>query len=236
MAAYVADLCRLTEYCYSNYGTTLSKMIRDKVVWGINDEGIQNKLLQEGDKLTLESALTLAQGVETARKNVREMKAPQQELDSLSVGVKFKPENVQKVGGRKPSAGDTGISCHRCGLPDHIATTCKFKDRVCHRCKKSGHLARVCRSKSKSSQLTPGTNSRRPASRPVRQVGEESEDDSEELIQHVYTVEPGRSSRMPPIKVHVQLEDCNVPMEVDTGASVSLISESCTTNCGLGGA
>lgn len=62
-----------------------------------------------------------------ARKNVREMKAPQQESESPSVGVNFKPENVQKVSGRKPGARDTGISCHRCGRPDHLAT-----NKVCH--------------------------------------------------------------------------------------------------------
>jgi len=53
----------------------LDKMLRDRLVWGINDESIQRKLLQEED-LTLQKALTLAQGSETAAKNVKEMNAP----------------------------------------------------------------------------------------------------------------------------------------------------------------
>ena len=51
VAAYMADLHHLAEYY--NYGDTLDKMLRDKLVWGINDAGIQKKLLQENNPLTL---------------------------------------------------------------------------------------------------------------------------------------------------------------------------------------
>ena len=59
----------------------------------------------------------------------------------------------------------------------------------------------------------------------MRQIGEESDGDSEvDAIQHLYTVEPGQetSSRSPPI---VELDNCRVAMEVDTGAAVSIIAE-----------
>ena len=59
VAAYVAELCHLTEYC--NYGDTLDKMLLDQLVWGINDESIQRKLLQETN-LTFTRALAVAQG------------------------------------------------------------------------------------------------------------------------------------------------------------------------------
>ena len=39
------------------------------------------------------------------------------------------------------------------------------------------------------------------------------------------TVQQGREGRVPPIKVQIKLDECCVPMEVDTGASVSLMSE-----------
>ena len=57
VAAYVADLHRLAEYC--NYGTTLDKTLRDHLVWGINDDKTQVKFLQEKD-LNFEKALTIA--------------------------------------------------------------------------------------------------------------------------------------------------------------------------------
>ena len=61
IAAYVADLRRLEEFC--NFGTTLEKMLRDRIVCGVNCEGIQSKLLAERE-LTYERALAIAQGSE----------------------------------------------------------------------------------------------------------------------------------------------------------------------------
>ena len=63
VAAYVAELRRLAQHC--NYGDTLDKMLRDRIVYGINDKVIQKKLLQETD-LTYARAISLAQGFETA--------------------------------------------------------------------------------------------------------------------------------------------------------------------------
>ena len=45
VATYVAELRRLAEFC--GYGETLEKMIRDRLVTGINDDNIQKKLLSE---------------------------------------------------------------------------------------------------------------------------------------------------------------------------------------------
>ena len=220
VAAYVADLRRLAEFC--NFGDTLSKMLRDRLVWGINDDKIQAKLLQEKDPLTFDRALTIARGYETADQNLKEMKAPVTE-------VKVKSEPVHKMSSkRRPSTTTTttstiesGVICHRCGAAGHKATTCRFRDRVCHRCKKKGHLARVCKSGAKTPQQ--GHRTRPTGSQPVRQIEEES--DSDDYTHLVAAVQQGREGRVPPIKVQIKLDECCVPMEVDTGASVSLMSE-----------
>ena len=43
VAAFVANLRRLAEHC--EFGTTLNKMLRDRLLHGINDERIREKLL-----------------------------------------------------------------------------------------------------------------------------------------------------------------------------------------------
>ena len=217
VAAYVAELRRLAEFC--NFGTTLDKMLRDRLVWGIKDDSIQKKLLQEKD-LTFQRALAIAQGSEAADRNLREMKAPKQELDSNSKGVTVKSEPVHKVSRRNSNTKDLGVTCHRCGTTGHLATVCRFRDRTCHKCGKRGHLAKVCRSKSNSRQPP---LPKRPTSRPVRQVGEET--DSDDSLQLIQTLGEGQEGRQPPIQVHVKVDNCSVPMEVDTGASVSIMSE-----------
>ena len=126
VAAYIAEHC--------NYGDTLDKMLRDRLVWGINDAGIQRKLLQENDPLTLTRALTIATGAETADDST----------SSSQASVKVKVEPVQKIHAKRrlsPSKGaQGGVTCHRCGNPGYVETTCRFKDKVCHKCKKRGHL------------------------------------------------------------------------------------------------
>lgn len=92
VAAYLAELRRLAEHC--NYRDTLDLMLRDRLMWGINDAGIQ-KLLQESDLLTLARALTVAQAAETADKNLLEMKAPPQEMEQTEQG-KSEPIHQEK--------------------------------------------------------------------------------------------------------------------------------------------
>ena len=160
-----------------------------------------------------DKGIELALGVEAASKNLKEMKP-----DS-------RPEPVHKVYLRRPRPNSEAkdVTCHRCGTPGHLATVCRFQDRTCYKCGKKGHLAKVCRSQTKS-QSPAGARSRRPPSQPVHRVGDDSEDDSDDSSQPVLTVRgPGDSSL--PIKVHVVVDDCSLPMEVDTGASVSLISD-----------
>ena len=87
VAAYVAELRRLAQFC--NFGTTLEKMICDRLMCGINDEGIQKRLLAERG-LTYEKALTVAQGAEAAYQNLRELNC---ESQLGAVVIKKEPVN-----------------------------------------------------------------------------------------------------------------------------------------------
>ena len=82
MADYLAALRHLAEHC--NYKYSLEKMLRDRLVWGINDVVVQKKLLQENDSLALMRALTVAQGAETADKNLKRNESSPQVLDSTT--------------------------------------------------------------------------------------------------------------------------------------------------------
>ena len=223
VAAYVAELRRLAEFC--DYGTTLDKMLRDRLVWGINDDKTQAKFLQEKE-LDFQKALTIARSYESADRNMKELKAP-----SAEGKVKTEPVAVHKMSGKRritttatsatPTVtGESGVVCIRCGIAGHKAPTCRFRDRICNKCKKKGHLARVCRSKP-----PPPRNASHRGSQPVRQVEEDSDSGSDDYPYPVGTLREGRHGRVPPIKVNIQVDDCGVPMEVDTGASVSIMAE-----------
>ena len=58
MAGSVAALHALSENC--EFGDTLEDMLRNRLVWGIDDSRIQHRLLAEGS-LTFAKALEIAQ-------------------------------------------------------------------------------------------------------------------------------------------------------------------------------
>ena len=102
--------------------------------------------------------------------------------------------------------------CHRCG-DKHSATDCKFKTAECRKCGKKGHIARACRSKPPIQEPRPPRKSTQHA---THIVTEDSED---------YTMYTLTGVSVKPLKVTVSVNNVDLNMEVDTGASVSIISE-----------
>ena len=67
---FVAELSRLFEH--SQYRNTLDDMLRDRLVCGIADTGLQRWLLAEPD-LTFKKALQLPQAQETAEEGAKQL-------------------------------------------------------------------------------------------------------------------------------------------------------------------
>jgi len=226
VATFVVELRGLSELC--NFDNSLEKMLSDQLVCRINDPAIQKRLLAEPD-LNFNKALALAHGLETAAKVVDELKGSQ---SSGTLPIKTQP--VNSVQQNEPPKGP--VTCSRCGVQGHLATACKHRDKVCHKCNKQGHLARVCNS-SKTTPAKPATpqTGKHSTRRPKRldYVDAESEDSGSALEEgdpiHAVGREKG-GERSPPITVHVMLDGKDVSMEVDTGASVSLMSEASFQN------
>ena len=103
---------------------------------------------------------------------------------------------------------------------------------------KKRNLVKVCRSKSNPRQPSPGAKPKRPGSWPVRQVGEETAWFGWLLAGHSYTLGDGHEGCKPAIKVHVEVDNCSVPMEVARHRclNVNYVRSHILQNCGLGGA
>ena len=207
IAAFIARLRSLSEHC--TFGDSLEDMIHDRLVCGISEETIQKRLLAES-KLTYKKAVELALGLETADKNVKLLRNNQKELDS----IRSYPR-IDHVAPQKKERDVIALICFRCGKPGHIAPKCKLANSgiVCRQCGKSGHIQRAC----KSGQRGTVPKGR---SRPVRQVQEE-----EEAVNLLMVQEKKKPHSSPPIEMKVKIDDCLVKMEVDTGATVSLMSQ-----------
>lgn len=184
------------------------------IVIGVQDEHIQRRLLAERE-LTFARALELAQSLERAAENVTTLQ------QGKGAGASPQLEEVHKVQGRGPFRGrpskpwdrESQSPCIRCGKSNHTPATCKFKTAKCHGCGKIGHIKRACLSRDKPSHTprkTPGD---------VRRVEEEQGEDEYTL----FNVPSSKKSK--PYVITLEVERQQLKMEIDTGASLSLVSE-----------
>ena len=218
---FMAELRRFSTDC--DFGDTLADMLRDRLVCGVSDGRIQRRLLQEKE-LTFDKALSLARAMETAALNAEEIQRP--------TGDSVEGE-VHKMQETKPSLPK--MKCFRC-LGFHPPNSCYAQRMQCHKCKKVGHLARACRGQRQPGQArneiaaqSPVTKTHRVETTPLtpkaqQAVEEGQSDDGVEGMYTVYVV--GKECQNEPLAVTVHINKKAVQMEVDTGASVSIVSES----------
>ncbi len=74
VSEFVAGLRRLSEYC--QFAATLDDMLKDRLVCGIRDRRLQQRLLAERD-LTFQKVLDISQAIEAAERNARDLQAKQ---------------------------------------------------------------------------------------------------------------------------------------------------------------
>ena len=215
IATYVAALRRLAEHC--NF-SDLNEMLRDRLVCGVNHDTIQTRLLAEKE-LTFQKALDLSQAVEAAEKNSKLLQnskpaESQSDQGKLNYTKRGQKTSSSTGSGAASGSGKGPIVCYRCGGP-HLAPECKFKEVFCKFCKKKGHLAKVCRAKLQKDD----------ASQPGQKLNlvEEHSEESDPENSNCYSMFAIRSTRVDPITTDVCINSIPITMEVDTGASLSIL-------------
>ena len=118
-----------------------------------------------------------------------------------------------------------GKQCSSCGSSQHMAAKYNHIESTSSYCKKPGHLAKLCFKKKKkrgnntthqvAATPTPGTTPR-----------EAEEDTNCPFTVYLKSVESARNSSIiaPLYKRTATIQDKEVPMKVDTGSSVTLLS------------
>ena len=94
VAKYVAALRALAEHCF--YGDVLDDMLRDRLVCGVQQDSIQQRLLAEKD-LTYQKALELATAMEAAAQGSQDMKRASGFSHATNQGIHW---NSSKEGGK----------------------------------------------------------------------------------------------------------------------------------------
>ena len=215
---FVTSLYCLSEHC--RHGNLRDEMIRDRIVVGLRDSALSQKLQLESE-LTLEMAITSARQREQVKKQQQVIRADQtpSNIEAISAMRSQGKKNKQPVSRNskqthKSNPATNSQTCGRCGKSEHVGKQqCPAREATCHKCHKRGHFQSVCRTKS------------------VRAVSTTDQEDNEDDL-FVGVVEepalltvPTISSGIDPWTVNIFLNECPVEFQIDTGADVSVISE-----------
>ncbi|KAK8758952.1 hypothetical protein V5799_003416 [Amblyomma americanum] len=206
VADYVTVLRKLAEDCgFGSAQLPLDVMMRDRFVCGLRNEGVQQRLLAE-HSLTLKVAYDLATTAEATAKQQRDIrKHGRYETDCQ--------EMVQATRAKQDTPAE-GSSCYRCN-GKHAPHLCRFRKATCFNCKRVGHIAKACRSKDDS-------RTARKTAYEQKKKGDKSKGVYEmSALFSLCEVNEQEQKFM----VQVTIEGQEVPMEVDSGASCSIVSE-----------
>ena len=249
VAAFVAELKRLSEHCA--FGDALQDMLRDRLVCGIHDQRTQRRLLAETD-LTLQKAFDVAQAIESADSQVKELQQPgRAEVHAVkpphrpfrttaraetthrsSPTYRSSPTHRSSTSSsthhddssrtpfrtaQHPSAQQPRTPCPRCARM-HWASQCPFRQAVCHHCGKRGHIQASCRARSTTVRHRQHDSQLHSQQQSSKVQYRHANTNSDQVFQCT-------GSSTPPIRVELTVNGAALTMEVDTGASVSLISD-----------
>ena len=163
---------------------------------GLMSVTTQKRLLTEAN-LTFSGAIDIAQGMEAAAQNARKLQSTQVTSKSEADVYKLTP-------------GQGKIKqCYKCGQYSHRPTDWPYKNAKCHKCGKQGHLKRMCCQMHRTKDFYKETSGQS-----IKAV-----DKTESVSLYAIT---DRSVK--PFKVDLKLNGKPISMELDTGASMSLIS------------
>ena len=207
---YIAVLKRLSSKC--RFGLFLDDALRDRLVCGLRDRSIQERLLSN-DSLDFKKACNAAITLEQA---LADVKLLQGTTPTVTQDINFTSSGKLR--------SNVSNRCKHCG--NKHTGDCWFKNAVCHRCQQKGHTSRTCKKK-------PVKKHGQESSKKMHKVDidanspssdNETNSDSDANDVHSLSLYYNNSDKQAPITVDIKIHNQPVTMEIDTGSAVSVIS------------
>nr|XP_061781453.1 uncharacterized protein LOC133572629 [Nerophis lumbriciformis] len=151
--SFITSIHKLAEHC--NFGVLREELIRDRIVVGIRNIALSEKLQIDAD-LTLQKAISQVKQSEVVKQQQAVMRgeSPQaeerREVDAISRAFRRQEMQGHKQHGQVRSRQTETVSsserCQKCGRGPHNWKECPANNAECRKCRKRGHFAAVCRS------------------------------------------------------------------------------------------
>ena len=193
---YITSLYNLVEHC--EYGPLKEEMIRDRLVVGIRDTGLSERL-QMDEQLTLDKAKKLVR----QREAVKEQQSLLQKDESALDYVKQKPGTGYTKGRES--------TCTKCGKR-HARQACPARDATCFKCNRRGHFGKMCFSKTVAMLAEDRPNT------------EEDSPSTETFHRYLDAISDQPSRPATAWHIRAMVNNTEVVFKIDTGAEVTAIS------------
>ena len=136
-------------------------MIRDRIVFGCSSAKVREKLINEGDKLTMDKAVQVVQNYEYCQQQLSSMNiASASNVDAVKTANGTSRQGARRKfanhGRRQETRSNPKQrqSCGKCGPMHSKDNVCPAKGKQCHKCNKMNHFQVVCRSTKSVHQVT----------------------------------------------------------------------------------
>ena len=194
-----------------------NNMVRDRIVAQVPDNNLLNRLLDEGDDLTLEKAIELCQLHENRQVEIKEFEKTadqSQQVDAMHKTGQKKFSKNRKQQRSSPKAQT--YKCKKCNN-DHTYGNCPAYNEICANCKNLHHYAICCPYRNKK-----GGNSKYRSNRKVDAIESISEDSDECYLDGIMKIDNLTSDD---INWHIIgiINHCNVKFKIDSGSHVNVL-------------
>ena len=205
---FVADLRTLAASC--EYGNLKDELVRDRVVYGINNDNVRFLLLKE-KKLTLERAVELCMLNERSKEHSSLLQSKTVETHE----IRHKPKNRE----HKAHTDKYNDKCKNCGYV-HRNEYCPARGQQCKKCKGWNHFQSCCKMKRR--------NNRQRRGKPIHDVGEDTETESgcsdEEYVIENVELEAEIEEINSEIYATLMINESKIEVKIDTGAKCNVMS------------
>ncbi|PIK56894.1 hypothetical protein BSL78_06220 [Apostichopus japonicus] len=210
---YITELRTRAKTC--EFGTLCDSLIRDRIVCGIHDNALRERLLRD-PKLTLDTAIQTCRASEATKSHVQGLHQTEatnvdvvskQTHDPKQRSAVYRHDRYQDQGER----GNTNTKlCGNCATR-HAYGACPAYGKTCNQCRKKNHYARFCRSAAVGKQRI----------NTVEQQGNTStnQDPMEEFFIDVVNHQGDSVDWIQPLIVN----DSEINFKLDTGAQINII-------------
>ncbi|UYV81732.1 hypothetical protein LAZ67_20002148, partial [Cordylochernes scorpioides] len=132
--SFITELKGLSTSC--EFESQKDSLIRDRIVYGIQDKALQERLLREPN-LTILKAIEMCKTDEISKQQIKIMQNNQNICQIRKYEKKHSPKQNQE--------SEKEFKCQRCGK-SHRAKNCPAWGKRCSKCKKMNHFVAFCKS------------------------------------------------------------------------------------------